>query len=256
MRDDSASPSSSRTVGSTRISRSRFRSRTMRRITAACCASFWPKYARCGRTMLKSFRQTVATPRKWPGRASPSAPALARRRPRLRSPAGYISSAAGANRTSTPSASAISQSRCLVARIRGEVGGVAELRRVDEERRDDEVVLGARGAEERRGGRRAARPSSARARRRAGELAARRSSARSSCRERQRRAGERLVEVVELGAVRRGSRRGAPRPSPSRRARSGRSARSRSRSCAASAARAPPAARPPTRRGATPRAGA
>src|SRR6185312_4963940 len=72
LRDETASPSASRTVGTTRTSTGTFRSRTRRRITATCCASFWPKYARSGRTMLNSLRQTVATPRKWPGRALPS----------------------------------------------------------------------------------------------------------------------------------------------------------------------------------------
>src|SRR6185312_9794534 len=62
LRDESASPSASRTVGTTRISTGTFRSRTRFLITATCCASFWPKYARSGRTRLNSFRQTVATP--------------------------------------------------------------------------------------------------------------------------------------------------------------------------------------------------
>src|SRR5207244_2676266 len=35
-----------------------------RAATARTCASFWPKYATSGRTMLNSFRHTVATPRK------------------------------------------------------------------------------------------------------------------------------------------------------------------------------------------------
>ena len=114
----------------------------------ACCASFWPKYARRGRTMLKSLRQTVATPRKWPGRASPSAPSVARRRPTCRS-----------RRDTSPHASARTARRRrrlgdrrvarLVARVRGEIGLLVELRRIDEERRDDGLVLGACGAEER-----------------------------------------------------------------------------------------------------------
>ena len=44
-----------------------------------------------GRTMLNSFRQTVATPRKWPGRASPSAPACSTST-QVAYPSGYISS--------------------------------------------------------------------------------------------------------------------------------------------------------------------
>ena len=46
LRDESASPSASRTVGTTRISSSRFRSRTTCFTTATCCASLRPKYAR------------------------------------------------------------------------------------------------------------------------------------------------------------------------------------------------------------------
>ena len=38
------------------------RSATIRRITATCWASFWPKKARSAPTMLKSFVQTVAAP--------------------------------------------------------------------------------------------------------------------------------------------------------------------------------------------------
>ena len=45
FRDESARPSASRTVGTTRISRSRFRSRTICLTTATCCASFCPKNA-------------------------------------------------------------------------------------------------------------------------------------------------------------------------------------------------------------------
>ncbi len=74
LREDRARPSVSRTVDTARISTGTFRSRTRRRITASCCPSFWPKYARWGRTRLNSFKQTVATPRKCPGRAAPSAP--------------------------------------------------------------------------------------------------------------------------------------------------------------------------------------
>ena len=43
LREESARPSASRTVGTTRISSVEVRSRTSRRITATCCASFWPK---------------------------------------------------------------------------------------------------------------------------------------------------------------------------------------------------------------------
>ena len=95
LRDDSARPSASRTVGSDAdLDRHAQGREPSRRTTATCCASFWPKYARCGRTRLKSFRQTVATPRKWPGRCSPSsmAPSCSTST-QVWKPGGYISSA-------------------------------------------------------------------------------------------------------------------------------------------------------------------
>ena len=153
--------------------------------------------------------------------------------PRARSRRGRSPRALGAKRMSTPHSSAMRGVAPLRRAGTRRDRRLAELRRVDEERRDDELVLARAAAEERSGGRRGARPSSARARpRRRARRAARRSSGRSSCRERQRRAGERLVEMVELRprVVDRGAVRA--RPSPSRRARSGPSARSRSRSCA------------------------
>ena len=90
LRDESARPSASRTVGSDADLERRGSGRATSALTTrACCASFWPKYARCGRTMLKSFRQTVATPRKWPGRCCALEPRRAPRpRPRSRSRAG------------------------------------------------------------------------------------------------------------------------------------------------------------------------
>ena len=54
----------------------RSRSRTIRRITASCCASLRPKYARCGWTMLQSLSTTVVTPRKCAGRLAPSSRAV------------------------------------------------------------------------------------------------------------------------------------------------------------------------------------
>ena len=50
----------------------------MRRSTATCWASFWPKYATSGATMLNSLQTTVQTPWKWavprsaPSSTSPS----------------------------------------------------------------------------------------------------------------------------------------------------------------------------------------
>src|SRR5262249_42934972 len=48
FREERASPSASRTMGTTRTSSSRSRSRTMRRTTSTCCASFCPKYTASG----------------------------------------------------------------------------------------------------------------------------------------------------------------------------------------------------------------
>ena len=57
-----------------RVESEKSRSRAMRRMTATCCRSFRPKNATSGWTWRKSFATTVATPRKWPGRAAPSPP--------------------------------------------------------------------------------------------------------------------------------------------------------------------------------------
>ena len=62
----------SRTVGTPTISTGRPRSATIRRITASCWKSFSPNKATSGRTASSSLATTVATPSKWPGRASPS----------------------------------------------------------------------------------------------------------------------------------------------------------------------------------------
>ena len=59
-------------MGQTTISVARRRSATMRRRTATCAASFWPKKARSGSAAMSSLATTVATPRKWPGRDAPS----------------------------------------------------------------------------------------------------------------------------------------------------------------------------------------
>ena len=73
MREESARPSGSRTVGITSILLGMSRSRTIRLTTATCCASFWPKYATSGETMFSSLQTTVQTPAKCPGpRSAPS----------------------------------------------------------------------------------------------------------------------------------------------------------------------------------------
>ena len=67
-----ASPSSSLTVSSTRIFVGTCKSLTIHFSTTVCWTSFCPKYTSSGWTILKSFIQTVATPRKKWGRVTPS----------------------------------------------------------------------------------------------------------------------------------------------------------------------------------------
>ena len=117
-----ASPSASRTIGHTTISTAKFKSRTMRRIIATCAASFCPKNAASGSTMLNSFATTVATPRKCPAREPPSNLSLSPStvtqvvvgRTLLSAALPYISSTLGANNNSTPSRSNNSQSHSNV----------------------------------------------------------------------------------------------------------------------------------------------
>lgn len=73
FRLDMANPSASRTVSFTTISMSISKSCTIRRIMTHWAASFCPKYALVGWTIWNSLVTIVATPRKWPGRARPSA---------------------------------------------------------------------------------------------------------------------------------------------------------------------------------------
>ena len=54
------------------MSTGKSRSRTIRRISSSCCASFWPKYAHRRPTRCSSLPTTVSTPSKWPGRDAPS----------------------------------------------------------------------------------------------------------------------------------------------------------------------------------------
>ena len=71
LRELMARPSASRTMGAVMILMGKLRSRTMRRMIAACWASFWPNTARSGSAALKSFETTVVTPSKWIGRDLP-----------------------------------------------------------------------------------------------------------------------------------------------------------------------------------------
>src|SRR6202046_5455910 len=83
----------------------------------ACCASLRPKKAVWGPTISNNFRTTVATPSKCPGLARPSQRS---HRPwtdiEVLNPTGYISSAEGANSTSTPRFARASRS---ASKVRG-----------------------------------------------------------------------------------------------------------------------------------------
>ena len=143
MRELSASPSGSRTVGQTSIRTGMSRSRTSLRITSACWASFWPKYATSGPTMLNSFVTTVVTPSKCSGAA------LAR-------PFEHLGEAADRDRRVEAVGIDLLDRRreqevhalglgelgvaLLVARVRVEVLAGAELGGVHEQRDHDDVV--------------------------------------------------------------------------------------------------------------------
>ena len=74
LRDDSARPSASRTVGTPITRTGRCRSAAMRVTTCNCCQSFSPKKPNSAPTWPNSLATTVATPRKCPGRDAPSQP--------------------------------------------------------------------------------------------------------------------------------------------------------------------------------------
>ena len=67
-----ARPSGSRSVGTPATSTGRSRSRTKRRTTASCCASFSPRNSTSGCTTPSSLVTMTATPSKWLGREAPS----------------------------------------------------------------------------------------------------------------------------------------------------------------------------------------
>ena len=127
----------------------RFRSRTTRRSTAACCASFWPKYAR---SRLDDVEQLHADGR--------DAAEVAGARRALG--AGFVdvdpgaeaggihlvcrSARTGRRRLPPPRSPGRAARRADIA---ARSACSVELRRVHEERGDEDVVLGACGAEER-----------------------------------------------------------------------------------------------------------
>ena len=97
-----ARPSGSRSVGTPATSTGRSRSRTQRRTTASCCASFSPRNSTSGCTTPSSLVTMTATPSKWLGREAPSK--LSVSRPPtwtpVAKPSGYISS--GVRREARP----------------------------------------------------------------------------------------------------------------------------------------------------------
>ena len=122
----------------------------MRRSTATCAASFWPKKARSGSAAMSSLATTVATPRKWPGRDAPSR--------RLLKPSTSTNVAAPVgiqlfDRGSEDDVGAFGFGERAVgvegARIAGEVFVGAELGGVDEDADGDESARFARGANQR-----------------------------------------------------------------------------------------------------------
>ncbi len=93
----------------------------------------------------------MATPRKWPGRATPSSPSAA--------PVGstqvakFVGVHLGGGRREHDVDAVLGGERCVaieVARVCDEVGRLGELRRVDEHARDQHVAVGSRRVEERR----------------------------------------------------------------------------------------------------------
>ena len=151
LRELRARPSGSRTIGQTTISVARRKSATMRRSTATCAASFWPKKARSGSAAIRSLATTVATPRKWPGRDLPSRRSLKSfdfdkgRRPLWV----YF-----LDRWGKDDVCACSLGKCAVcfegARIAGEVLVGTELRGVDEDADRDLPARSRRGPDQRR----------------------------------------------------------------------------------------------------------
>ena len=113
LRDESARPSASRTVGSDASSSSRSRSRTIRRTRATCCASFWPKYATSRADDVEQLQADGGDAAEVAGaeRALERSRRAPRRRPTSGSRAGTSPRPAGAKTTSTPAASAAAQRR-------------------------------------------------------------------------------------------------------------------------------------------------
>ena len=149
MREESASPSASRTVGTTRISSSRFRSRTTCFTTATCCASLRPKYARSGRDDREQLHADRRDAAEVAGAVLALEPLGGAGRLDPRREAGRVELVGGRREEEVDAG--LGRDALVageVARVRRGRAGL-ELRRVDEEARDDDVALRARGVEQR-----------------------------------------------------------------------------------------------------------
>ena len=105
----------------------------------------------------------MATPRKWPGRAAPSAP-VSPGSTQVAKPGGYSSSARRREHDVDSLRLGDREVARLVARVCGEIRLLVELRRIDEERHDDACGSPAAPPAAARRGRRGGLPSSGRAR--------------------------------------------------------------------------------------------
>ena len=122
----------------------------MRRITTTCWASFWPKNATSGATMLNSLQTTVQTPSKWPGpRSAPSRTSPEPGDADRRGEAVGVDLGDGGGEQHVDAELGDRGVARLRARVGVEVAGLVELRRVDEQRDDDLVAALARGAHQR-----------------------------------------------------------------------------------------------------------
>ena len=145
-----ARPSGSRTVGTPATSTGRSRSRTKRRTTASCWASFSPRNSTSGCTMSRSLVTTRATPSKWPGREAPSN--VSGERPAHVNAGGEAARVhlAGLRREDDRDARLLQEAQVagLVARILVEVLPLPELRGVHEDGAGDGGAARLRGVHE------------------------------------------------------------------------------------------------------------
>jgi hypothetical protein len=123
----------------------------MRLSTATCCASFWPKKATSGATMLSSFVTTVHTPAKWAGTPLGAFEDVAESGHRDGGGEAVGIDLLDGRREEHVDSEPGRGRRVLGfrARVGVEVAGLLELPRIDEEPDDHLVGLLARGAHQR-----------------------------------------------------------------------------------------------------------